>query len=185
MPLNIADNTQVLTDTYTCAAFCTVFWKPKADREVTAGLRFDHKDGCNVADLLRSGLGRAAHPGTAHRRNRGTPAQRCGYARNSGAGGRHARVRRRRADAHVPRHRLSPGDRDASGNPLFTQIVQSFEPLMRTARPAAWQTRGTVHQRQAILDLHSDIAQSIADRDDASARENMDRHFAASIADLL
>ncbi|WP_394652273.1 FadR/GntR family transcriptional regulator [uncultured Sphingomonas sp.] len=74
---------------------------------------------------------------------------------------------------------------DASGNPLFTQIVRSFEPLMTTAGPAAWQTRGTVHQRQAILDLHSDIAQSIADRDEASARENMDRHFAASIADLL
>lgn len=73
----------------------------------------------------------------------------------------------------------------ASGNPLFTQIIRSFEPLMREAVPAAWRTRDTATQRQTILDLHRDIAASIADRDPDAARQNMDRHFDASIADLL
>lgn len=73
----------------------------------------------------------------------------------------------------------------ASGNPLFTQIVRSFEPLMRTAVPAAWDTRRTQAQRTTILTLHQDIAQSIADRDETAAQTAMDRHFDASIADLF
>ncbi|KQN25088.1 GntR family transcriptional regulator [Sphingomonas sp. Leaf33] len=73
----------------------------------------------------------------------------------------------------------------ASGNPLFTQIVRSFEPLMRTAVPAAWDTRRTDDQRSAILQLHRDIAQSVADRDAAAAQDAMDRHFDASISDLF
>ncbi len=73
----------------------------------------------------------------------------------------------------------------ASGNVLFTQIVRSFEPLMLTAVPAAWDTRRTAEQRDAILGLHSEIAQSIADRDAAGAEAAMDRHFDASIADMF
>lgn len=73
----------------------------------------------------------------------------------------------------------------ASGNPLFTQIVRSFEPLMRTAVPAAWDTRRTHAQRAAILRLHAEIAQTIADRDPVAATTAMDQHFDASIADLF
>lgn len=39
----------------------------------------------------------------------------------------------------------------ASGNPLFFQIVRSFEPLMRTAVPAAWRTRETETDRTTML----------------------------------
>lgn len=73
----------------------------------------------------------------------------------------------------------------ASGNALYTQIVRSFEPLMRTAVPAAWDTRRTEEQRDAILGLHEEIAHLIADRDANGAEAAMDRHFDASIADML
>ncbi|MHA6723896.1 FadR/GntR family transcriptional regulator [Sphingomonas sp. RS2018] len=73
----------------------------------------------------------------------------------------------------------------ASGNALFTQIIRSFEPLMRTAVPAAWDTRRTDEQRDAILMLHDEIARTIADRDADAAQTMMDRHFDASIADMF
>lgn len=73
----------------------------------------------------------------------------------------------------------------ASGNSLFTQIIRSFEPLMRKAVPSAWHTRTTLQQRAEILALHRDIGQAIADRDAVRAPELMDRHFDKSISDLL
>lgn len=73
----------------------------------------------------------------------------------------------------------------ASRNALFTQIVRSFEPLMRTAVPVAWHTRRTQEQRDAILGLHDEIARRIADRDAVAAEAAMDRHFDASIADMF
>jgi GntR family transcriptional regulator, transcriptional repressor for pyruvate dehydrogenase complex len=88
--------------------------------------------------------------------------------------------------------RLSSADVDfhhaiaeASGNPLFHQIVRSFERLMDIAVPRAWQTRLTEDQRIEMLDLHQEIAQAIADRDGQRAMAGMDRHFDTSIADLM
>lgn len=74
---------------------------------------------------------------------------------------------------------------EASGNPLFHQIVRSFERLMDIAVPRAWQTRLTEGQRTEMLELHQEIAQAIADGDAARAMVGMDRHFDTSIADLL
>ena len=73
----------------------------------------------------------------------------------------------------------------ASGNPLFFQIVRSFEPLMRVAVPTAWETRRTAEQQREMLTLHRHLADTIADRDAEAARDAMDRHFDASIADLF
>ncbi len=73
----------------------------------------------------------------------------------------------------------------ASGNALFTQIVRSFEPLMRTAVPAAWHTRRTAEQRVQMLAVHRTLAEAIADRDVAAACSAMNAHFDASIADLF
>lgn len=73
----------------------------------------------------------------------------------------------------------------ASGNPLFFQIVRSFEPLMRTAVPAAWRTRETERERTAILALHRQLADTIADRDPQAAEVAMDQHFDQSIADTF
>lgn len=73
----------------------------------------------------------------------------------------------------------------ASGNALFLQIVRSFEALMRVAVPSAWHTRETPAQREEMLVLHRDLAQSIADRDPAAARQLMTQHFDASITDLF
>jgi GntR family transcriptional repressor for pyruvate dehydrogenase complex len=73
----------------------------------------------------------------------------------------------------------------ASGNPLFHQIVRSFEGLMDVAVPRAWQTRQTEGQRVEMLKLHLAIAEAIADRDAARATAAMDRHFDTSIGDLM
>lgn len=74
---------------------------------------------------------------------------------------------------------------EASGNPLFHQIVRSFSGLMDMAVPRAWQTRQTEAQRQEMLQLHRDVAQAIADRDATRAVALMDRHFDTSIGDLM
>lgn len=73
----------------------------------------------------------------------------------------------------------------ASGNTLFHQIVRSFEQLMRVAVPTAWDTRSTQAERDAVLVIHGDIGQAIADRDVSSAASLMDAHFAKSISDVL
>ena len=73
----------------------------------------------------------------------------------------------------------------ASRNPLFQQIIRSFEALMHDAVPAAWRTRRTEQQQTVMLALHRDLAQAIADKDAARARALMDSHFDASIADLF
>lgn len=73
----------------------------------------------------------------------------------------------------------------ASGNPLFNQIVRSFQQLMDVAIPHAWQTRQTQDERQQTLELHQAIARAIADRDADSATDLMDRHFNTTIVDLM
>jgi len=73
----------------------------------------------------------------------------------------------------------------ASGNPLFFQIVRSFEQLMHIAIPKAWAGRATTQERQETLDLHQEVAKAIADRDPELARAAMDSHFARSIGDLF
>lgn len=73
----------------------------------------------------------------------------------------------------------------ASRNPLFHQIVRSFEGLMEVAVPRAWATRRTPKQRKEILAVHSRLARCIADGDAAGAAAAMEEHFDQSIADLL
>ncbi|HEV2568765.1 FadR/GntR family transcriptional regulator [Sphingomonas sp.] len=73
----------------------------------------------------------------------------------------------------------------ASRNPLYQQIIRSFEPLMKEAVPAAWATRRTEEQRVSILDVHIGLARAITEGDGAKARNLVDAHFDASIADLF
>lgn len=73
----------------------------------------------------------------------------------------------------------------ASGNPLFHEIVRSFEQLMDIAVPRAWDTRQTEEEHEEILDIHQAIARAIADRDAAGAAAAMERHFDNSIGDLM
>lgn len=74
---------------------------------------------------------------------------------------------------------------EASGNALFIQIVRSFEGLMEAAVPAAWKTRTTEDQREAMLVHHLALAHAIRDRDAVKARDLMESHFATSIGDLF
>jgi len=73
----------------------------------------------------------------------------------------------------------------ASGNPLFYQIVRSFEELMIRAIPRAWAGRTTEAEREETLALHREVAEAIAAREPARARIAMERHFANSIGELL
>lgn len=73
----------------------------------------------------------------------------------------------------------------ASGNALFYNIIRSFEELMAVAVPTAWHTRSTDEQRRSVFEQHRRLAQAIADRDSAAAREEMNCHFDASIGNLF
>lgn len=73
----------------------------------------------------------------------------------------------------------------ASGNPLFYQIVRSFEELMALAIPRAWQERTTPEEREETLTLHREVADAIAAREPARARIAMEQHFANSIGERL
>lgn len=73
----------------------------------------------------------------------------------------------------------------ASANPLFFQIVRSFEELMVVAIPKAWAGRVTREEREESIELHCEVAQAIADRDGEMARASMDAHFARSIGRLF
>jgi GntR family transcriptional repressor for pyruvate dehydrogenase complex len=73
----------------------------------------------------------------------------------------------------------------ASGNPLFLQIVRSFEGLLEVAVPRAWDTRETEQQRQEMLARHMEIARAVAAHDVDAAVAAMDAHFDTSIGDLI
>lgn len=73
----------------------------------------------------------------------------------------------------------------AAGNTLFNQIVRSFAPLMKFAVPEAWRTRTATEQKDAMIDRHVAIADAIAAGDASAAARAMERHFDASIGDLL
>lgn len=73
----------------------------------------------------------------------------------------------------------------ASGNPLYYQIVRSFEQMMQTSIPKAWAARTTDEEREESLALHREVAQAIADKEGERARIAMDRHFNRSIGDLF
>ena len=73
----------------------------------------------------------------------------------------------------------------ASGNPLFFQIVRSFEQMMAVAIPRAWSARQTNEARAETLSLHREVAAAIAEQDGSRARIAMDRHFDRSIDDIF
>lgn len=73
----------------------------------------------------------------------------------------------------------------ASRNPLFSNIIQSFRPLMMTAIPTAWSTRSTPEEAEEALDNHIAIARAIADRDASEAQNAMQRHFDRNVASLM
>ena len=73
----------------------------------------------------------------------------------------------------------------ASGNPLFFQIVRSFEQMMDIAIPKAWAGRTTAEEKQETLELHAKVANAIAERNPDLARSAMEAHFARSIGDLF
>lgn len=89
---------------------------------------------------------------------------------------------RRLSEADVAFHHAVA---QASGNPLFHQVVRAFHQLMDITVPRAWQTRPGMERRTEILDLHRRIAGAIADQEPETAVALMERHFEASIADLL
>ena len=73
----------------------------------------------------------------------------------------------------------------ASGNPLFFQIVRSFEQMMMVAIPKAWAGRRTDEERAETLELHREVAHAIAIKDPELARSAMESHFAASVGELF
>jgi GntR family transcriptional regulator, transcriptional repressor for pyruvate dehydrogenase complex len=73
----------------------------------------------------------------------------------------------------------------AAGNPLFTQIVTSFAPLMKVAVSAAWRTRDTDAERRGTIDRHLGLADAIARGDVAAAEAAMAAHFETAVGNSL
>ena len=73
----------------------------------------------------------------------------------------------------------------AAGNALLNQIIRSFGPLMEVAVPAAWQTRTTREQREAIVRQHRELAAAIEAHDATRAAQCMHGHFDVSIGNIL
>ncbi len=73
----------------------------------------------------------------------------------------------------------------ASRNLLLSQIIRSFEPLMRRAVPAAWSKTRSPEERERVLQHHARLADAISAQDAKRAAREMDKHFDRGIADLL
>ena len=73
----------------------------------------------------------------------------------------------------------------AGRNALFLQIIRSFAPMMIHAVPAAWATRTTARQRNAVFAHHHNLARAISGQDPDAAVAAMSTHFVASIGDLF
>lgn len=74
---------------------------------------------------------------------------------------------------------------EASRNTLIARIIVSFEPILETAIPAAWElVESGAHHAQTLV-RHAALAEMIRLRDPEGARHAMDDHFDRSVAARL
>ncbi|WP_430404668.1 FadR/GntR family transcriptional regulator [Hyphomonas sp.] len=74
---------------------------------------------------------------------------------------------------------------EATGNAFFSQMVNSFAPLMEVAVPRAWKTRTTPAQKDIMIFRHLALAEAIMNGDAEAAVAAMKAHFDTSVGDIL
>ncbi|WP_176562781.1 FadR/GntR family transcriptional regulator [Paracoccus liaowanqingii] len=73
----------------------------------------------------------------------------------------------------------------ASGNPLYSLLIESFRVITRQTWAIGWRSRSTDENRLDNIHCHQRIARAILDRDAAAAQAQMDAHFQSAMAVLL
>lgn len=73
----------------------------------------------------------------------------------------------------------------ASRNPIFAMIVGAFQGVSRQSWPVGWRNRTGKGQRERMIQVHNDIADSIVAGDPVRASELMSAHFEDSVKVLL
>lgn len=73
----------------------------------------------------------------------------------------------------------------AARNPVFALIVGAFDGVTRHTWPVGWRSRQTMAEQVAMIELHRDLGNAIADGDPSRARDLMAQHFDASVKALI
>lgn len=73
----------------------------------------------------------------------------------------------------------------ASGNALYSIIVESFRVITQQTWAISWRTRATHANRLENLRCHERIATAILEQDPAAAEVSMAEHFDSAVANLL
>jgi GntR family transcriptional regulator, transcriptional repressor for pyruvate dehydrogenase complex len=74
---------------------------------------------------------------------------------------------------------------EATGNPLYTVMIESFRIVMEKTCPVGWNSRSSEAQRDAIFDMHDAIAEAIRQQDANAAEQAMALHFDNSVQFLI
>ena len=73
----------------------------------------------------------------------------------------------------------------ASGNSLYSLIVNSFRVITRQTWHIGWRSRATFENRQENIRCHERIAMAILEQDSARVEAAMTEHFDSAITVLL
>ncbi|WP_410217506.1 FadR/GntR family transcriptional regulator [Paracoccus sp. (in: a-proteobacteria)] len=73
----------------------------------------------------------------------------------------------------------------ASGNPLYSILVESFRVITRQTWQIGWRSRATYENRLENIRCHQRIMEAIAEQNAERAEALMDEHFAGAVAVLL
>lgn len=74
---------------------------------------------------------------------------------------------------------------EATGNPLYTVMIESFRIVMEKTCPIGWNSRSSEEQRDAIFDMHDAISDAINRQDANAAEKAMALHFDSSVQFLI
>lgn len=73
----------------------------------------------------------------------------------------------------------------ASGNPLYALLIESFRVITRQTWHIGWRSRATTENRIGNIRCHGRIAAAIAEQDAKLASETMQEHFDSAVSALL
>ena len=73
----------------------------------------------------------------------------------------------------------------ASGNPVYSLLIGSFQGITRQTWPVGWKSRQTRESRDLMVATHAEIARAVAAGDPEKATAAMSLHFDESVRALL
>ena len=74
---------------------------------------------------------------------------------------------------------------EATGNPLYTMLIESFQLVMQKTCPIGWNSRPNESMRDAIFNMHDAIVDAIRNQDANAAEQAMALHFDNTVQSLI